>query len=143
MGFFFTLLSHSLCWVRNLKSLLKTNTFQCYPFLPCHERIFWILTVENFIFMLSYFCLTLSYLMVQEPKRMWHENVSVGRTLLSDVIEEQSLMVRIHRKKKGEDLVSFSSLLKLHALLQIFVGILHILKYIKNRYVFSIINIYE
>lgn len=83
--------------------------------------------------------------MVQESHRECDMKMYLLAECYSDVTEEQrgSGEGRIPRKKKVEDLVSFSNFLKLHTFLQTFVGILHSFKYIKNRYVFSITKIYK
>lgn len=64
---FFFSLYHILCWVKIQKFLFKTSTFQYYTLLPCHKRIFWILTVQKLYIHVILLLPNMFYLTVQEP----------------------------------------------------------------------------
>lgn len=70
---------------------------------------------------------------------MRYENTSIGRMLLSEVTEKQSRGGRIPRGKKRK--IWSHPLSEILTILKTFVGVLHTFKYIKDRFVFSIVKI--
>lgn len=118
----------------------KPTYFSVTQFCSVIREFSGFLLYTNFTLMLSYLCLTLFYITVQESDRelIWKYTYWQNATFSS--YRRAKAGGRIPRKKKKR--VSFTNLLKVLTILKFFVGILHTFKYTEDRFVLSIVKIW-